>query len=306
MALEGIIAPIVTPLNEKERNRVDESSLANLVKHIISGGVNGIFVNGKTGEFLYLTIEEKALAAEIVSGVSNGSVPVYAGVTGRNEKETIKNITAINSLVEQGHIIDAIVLAPLVFHSNRGLPQYLEELANLTELPFILYNNPSIARPYKRKNIRTHLFKEMAKDENIIAMKDSSGSFERLGNYIRAADGGCAVFQGDETALLDALRIGAAGGVPSLANIFPQLLVALYKTANYPDDHPEDIQQQITARGIVLYRQHKKTIWGIKTALTELGIIKNNRTLDPMQAAYSDEGEVRKAVQYLSSNKLLL
>lgn len=300
MALEGIVVPIVTPLNREEKNRIDNDSLTNLVRHIISGGVHGIFVLGKTGEFLYLKPEEKIEAIKIISEAS--SIPVYVGITGKTEEETIENISAVNSLLEQGCSIDALVLAPLFYHSNRGLPQHIEELTKLTDLPFILYNNHAIAKPfYKRKNIRTHLFKRMAENPRIIAMKDSSGSFERLKNYIKAADRNCSVLQGDETAILDALRAGATGAVPSLANVYPELLVRFYNIANHPDDHPEDIQQQVIERGMVIYRQYKKTIWGIKTALVELGIIKGNRTLEPTEKTYSDEREIRKAIQYLQS-----
>ena len=57
MILEGVTVPLITPLNEDQS--LDHESLARTIDHVISGGVDAIFVLGTSGEFANLTRKTK-------------------------------------------------------------------------------------------------------------------------------------------------------------------------------------------------------------------------------------------------------
>ena len=151
--LQGIIVPLITPLNDD--SSLDKESIKRLVDYVIAGGVQGIFPCSTTGEFPYLSPEQKLEVNKAVMKSTGNRVPVYAGVTGDSMEETIANVKGVESLRPEG-----IVIAPLVYHSNRKLPQHLERIVGITEIPIILYNNDELIKPpLRRENIRTGILK---------------------------------------------------------------------------------------------------------------------------------------------------
>ncbi|MHA1763418.1 MAG: dihydrodipicolinate synthase family protein, partial [Promethearchaeota archaeon] len=76
----GIIPPIITPLKEEDEN-VDEEGLRAVVDFLINNGATGIFVNGTSGEFPYLTLEERVKIARIVKDQVKSKGCVLMGIS---------------------------------------------------------------------------------------------------------------------------------------------------------------------------------------------------------------------------------
>ena len=133
--MNGIIVPLVTPLTAK--GGIDEDSLRSLANFVVDGGVNGVFVMGTTGEFQYLSDEQQGVAIQIVVDEVGHRTHVVAGVTGSSIEKTTRNLIFAGKMSKPPH---AAVIAPLCYHSNRGLPQHVERLNAITELPILLYN----------------------------------------------------------------------------------------------------------------------------------------------------------------------
>src|SRR5271154_4579695 len=102
--LRGIVTPLVTPL---VRGALDSGGLERLIEHVISGGVNGIFVLGTTGEGPSLSYAFREQMIRQVCKLVNARVPVLAFVsdTALVESERMVDIAA-----EAG--ANAVVLAP--------------------------------------------------------------------------------------------------------------------------------------------------------------------------------------------------
>jgi 4-hydroxy-tetrahydrodipicolinate synthase len=242
--LHGIIVPLLTPFTAD--GHVDEESLRRLTNHVIEGGVNGIFVMGTTGEFQYLPYEAQRFAIEVVIDEVKDRVLVAAGITGGSIEETVRNLTAIGAMPKPPH---AAVVAPLCYHSNRKLPQHMERISAISTLPVLLYNNIGIVkRRWKRKDIIPALAGRMAALENVVGLKDSSGNMEYLAQVLLHRSPTFRVFQGDEILILPALKGGAAGAVPSMGNILPELYAGLYRSFKKGDlEAAETYQQRIIA-----------------------------------------------------------
>lgn len=275
--LNGIIVPLVTPFTAN--GNVDEESLRRLTNHVIDGGVNGIFIMGTTGEFQYLPHEAQRFAIEVVIDEVRDRVLVAAGVTGTSIEETVRNITIIGTMPRPPH---AAVIAPLCYHSNRKLPQHMERLKAISSLPVLLYNNIGIVtRRWKRKDIIPALVGRMAALENIVGIKDSSGNIEYLTQVLAHRSPTFRVFQGEEISILPALEQGAAGAVPSMGNIAPELYAGLYRSFQKGDrEAANTYQQRITALRR-LYPDLSIITAILKEYLVRRGIIACNTSYSP-------------------------
>ena len=59
MKMEGIITPIVTPFHRDEEQTINYEATKELINHLISHGLKGIFILGSNGEFHVLDEDEK-------------------------------------------------------------------------------------------------------------------------------------------------------------------------------------------------------------------------------------------------------
>lgn len=215
----GVVVPMVTPLNPEKK--IDIQGIRNLVNYLIEGGVDGIFVMGTTGEFQFISVEEQWSVIETVVDEVDNRVMVVAGATGLSIEETARNVVTLYSMSKRP---DALVIAPLCYHSNRKLPQHMERLCKITSLPIILYNNIGIVdRRWKRKDIIPDIVTRIASNATIQGIKDSSGNLNYLQQVISSQSSEFRVFQGEESLIFPALQLGAVGAVPSIGNILPGL-----------------------------------------------------------------------------------
>ena len=87
VSIQGIIPPILTPMNADES--INEQELRSQVNREIEAGVHGIFAFGTNGEAYALSAAEKDRVLEVVIEETNHRVPVYAGTGCITTKETI-------------------------------------------------------------------------------------------------------------------------------------------------------------------------------------------------------------------------
>ncbi|MBW2029164.1 MAG: dihydrodipicolinate synthase family protein [Deltaproteobacteria bacterium] len=275
--LRGIIVPLLTPFDSDMD--VDEESLRRLVNHVIEGGVDGIFVMGTTGEFQYLSHDAQRRAIEIVTDEVKDRVLTVAGVTGRSIEETVRNLTALGTLSRRPH---AAVVAPLCYHSNRKLPQHMERLCGVSNFPLLLYNNIGIVRRrWKRKDIIPALVGRIAALEGVLGLKDSSGNLEYLTQVLSCRSPTFRVFQGEEVQIMHALKEGAAGAVPSMANILPELFTSLYSSFRKGDLGVAESYQQRVIAIRKLYPDLSLVSRILKGYLRRQGIIASDRSYVP-------------------------
>ena len=70
---------MVTPLDAKRR--LDKKGTRNMVRHLLKGGVDGIFLLGTTGEGPHLSYAVREELVKTVCGLVKGRVPVLVGIT---------------------------------------------------------------------------------------------------------------------------------------------------------------------------------------------------------------------------------
>ncbi|HHW03060.1 MAG TPA: 4-hydroxy-tetrahydrodipicolinate synthase [Thermoanaerobacterales bacterium] len=217
---EGIIVPIITPMTEDEE--INEKELRNQINRMISSGIHGIFCLGTNGESYALSEGEKLRVIEITVEETAKRVPVYAGTGCISTRETIRL-----SLKAKQLGADALsILSPYyVAVTQDDIYNYFAEIAESVDLPIVLYNIPARTG----NNIDYKTVARLSKYQNIVGIKDSSGNFDNTLRYIEDTDERISVLSGNDSLILWTLLAGGNGAIAGTANLFPELLVEIYR-----------------------------------------------------------------------------
>jgi 4-hydroxy-tetrahydrodipicolinate synthase len=217
----GVLCPIVTPLDGGE---VDEESLSSLTEFILDGGVDGLFPCGTTGEFASLTPEQRSRVIGTVAEAA-GDAPVIAGAAGTSVPETLQRIEEAEAAGA-----DAAAIVGPYFHtanSPDGTRHFFEAVADGSSLPLYLYNIPM----YVGNEIPAETVGALAEHDSVRGMKDTSGDLSYFLSVDRRTPEEFVLFQGFDTLLVPALRMGSNGGVHALANVIPEVFAELLDSA---------------------------------------------------------------------------
>jgi 4-hydroxy-tetrahydrodipicolinate synthase len=217
---KGIITPIITPMTDDENLNLAELRVQ--VNRFINSGVQGIFCLGTNGEVYALNTEEKIAVIKTVIDETKGRVPVYAGTGCIRTKETIDL-----SLKAKELGVDALsIVSPyFVAVTQDDLYNYYSEIAETVDLPIVLYNMPARTG----NNIDYKTVYKLAKYENIIGIKDSSGNFDNTLRYIENTDRRLSVLAGNDSLILWTLLAGGSGAIAGTSNVFPEIAVKIYQ-----------------------------------------------------------------------------
>ncbi len=266
--MEGIVVPLLTPVNEREE--INYEQLKNLTDYVIRGGVNGIFVNGTTGEFARFSIADRQKIVRVVVEAANGRVPVAAGVSECGTRRVLENIKAAE---EAG--ADAVVTTmPYYFPTSsvREQIEFVKDVTEAAELPVMLYNIPSVMG----YALTEELLDEVCDIDNLYGIKDSSGQKESFDRLWERYHDKLQIFVGAEELNYYGLIHGAAGLVPSLANVFPGMLKRVWESSGKGDW--ETCKEQCALVDEMNRLNHFSDSWMSpniwrKEALAQMGII---------------------------------
>ncbi len=220
--IKGIIPPILTPMNDDESINVAE--LRNQVNRMIDNGCHALFCFGTNGEGYILSGEEKKKVLETVVDECNGRVPVYAGTGCISTKETIEQS---KMAMDAGADVLSLIVPSFAAASQEELYTHYKSVAEAVDMPIVLYNIP--ARTGNALTPAT--VGRLAKIENIVGAKDSSGNFTNILGYIgegRAADPNFSMLSGNDQLIIWTLLAGGNGGIAGCANVYPHTMASIY------------------------------------------------------------------------------
>ena len=218
----GIIPALVTPLDEQ--GNLIENSLKKIINYTLEAGVHGVFILGSTGEIYGLTDKQKQRVMEVTVEHVNGRVPVYAGA---GEITTNNSIKTAQIAEKVGGISALSVITPyFVSPTQDELIEHYTAIANSVKTPIILYGCDGRAH----NSIMPETALRLSEVENIIGIKDSSGSSERMDKYLELTKDkeDFSVLCGIDTLIYHGLVNGTKGAIASSANIAPKISVGIY------------------------------------------------------------------------------
>ena len=229
--LTGVVPPLVTPLTPEYD--VDTASLARLIQYQLTGGVDGVFVLGTSGEGTFLTDEQRQVVLETAVAEVSGQVPVLAGVI---DTSTARVSAHVSAALKAG--VDGLVAtAPFYAATHPAeIERHFTRLASLSgDTPLYAYDIPSRAGT----KLPASLMISLGQQGVIAGVKDSSGQETSLRQLVlsrrEAGLDGFAIMTGSEVTVDSALALGVDGVVPGLGNVDPAGYVRLFDAASAGD-----------------------------------------------------------------------
>lgn len=225
----GAGVAIVTPMNADGSINYDE--LGRLIDFQIENGTDAIIICGTTGESATMTEEEHVECIKYAIEKTAGRVPVIAG-TGSNDTafavKLSKDAEALGA--------DALLLVTPYYNkaSQQGLIIHYTTIANAVNIPIILYNVPSRTGV----NILPETLKELAKIDNIVAVKEASGNISQIARVAALCGDELTIYSGNDDQILPIMALGGKGVISVLSNVMPfetHEIATLCLENNYPE-----------------------------------------------------------------------
>jgi 4-hydroxy-tetrahydrodipicolinate synthase len=288
--LRGVIPPMATLLLDDDH--LDKAGTAQLIEHLIAGGVHGIFVLGTTGECTNISYKLRRELISLTCEKVDGRVPVLVGITDTSLEESL----ALSRLSKEAGA-DAVVAAPPYYYGlgETELIAYFKKLADALPLPLYLYNMPS----HTKTMMSQKAVLELAKHPNVYGLKDSSGQavFFNAMIYAFRERPDFTLLVGPEEMMASTVLMGGYGGVSGGANIFPKLFVDLYNAADKGDlkevARLQEMVMEIADEIYAMGSYGSSFLKGLKASMSILGI-GNGYLATPLSAFENDQIEAIK------------
>lgn len=224
IALSGVLAPVVTPFDRT--GEVDgEAFVANVTAHL-AAGLSGIVVTGSTGEAALLDEDERTRLVELARRAVPSERTLLVGTGAESTRSVIARTRAA---AERG--ADGVLVVAPHYYGDAMTPEALREhylrIADASPVPVLLYTIPK----YMHFAIPADVVATLARHENIVGMKDSSGDAALLRGYLAAQDGSFKVLTGSGSLLGEALALGAHGAILAVALFAPALALDVMRGA---------------------------------------------------------------------------
>ena len=293
--LEGIVPALILPF--KKSGKINFELLEKQVSYLVSSGINGLFVNGTTGEGAWLTMEEKEQVFKFVKETSKGKVFLCAACL-QPTTELVMSEIKIYEKYEPDYLV---AVTPYYYSvSQNVIIEHFKEIAYCSSVPLILYNIPQCTH----NKIELNTVLELAKEENIAGLKDSSGDFISFtrGMYAPVPET-FSWIQGEDYLDGSALNCGANGMVTGLGNVFIEPYIRMYQAAkkgNY--QKVNEMQKKINKLYEIIQVTGGKVIPAIKVGTALLG--RSSKWMKTISMSLNNN-EVRKIEKILIALNLL-
>ncbi|HNA17780.1 MAG TPA: dihydrodipicolinate synthase family protein [Ferruginibacter sp.] len=187
----------------------------------LNAGVHGIVLGGTLGEASVLTTAEKEQLVKFAVEKCAGKVPVILNIAEGSTREALQQAVNAKTWGAQG----LMMLPPMRYKSDhRETVTYFKTVADSTDLPIMIYNNPV---DYKIE-VTLDMFAELAACKNINAVKESTRDVTNVTRMRNRFGDRFKLLCGVDTLAMEELCLGADGWVAGLVCAFPKETVAIY------------------------------------------------------------------------------
>jgi 4-hydroxy-tetrahydrodipicolinate synthase len=215
----GCGTALITPFQKDQS--LDEDALRRLVRRQVEAGINFLVPCGTTGESPTLTGAEQRRLVEItIEEARRRKTPVVAGAGGNNTAEVVERAREWQELGADG------ILSVSPYYNKptqEGLYQHYRAIADAVKLPVILYNIPGRTGV----NIEPATIKRLAEIDNIIGVKEASGSISQMAVVLDLVPSDFLVLSGDDAVTIPLTSLGGRGLISVSSNEIPAEMTRL-------------------------------------------------------------------------------
>jgi len=258
----GVFPAVTTKFTADEE--IDFLTFEKNINAQLDAGVDGIILGGTLGESSVLTNDEKAELVKFTGKKLAGRIPVILNIAEGSTREAIKQAQNASALGASG----LMLLPPMRYKSDhRETVTYFKTVANTTELPIMIYNNPV---DYKTE-VTLAMFAELAECENIQAVKESTRDISNVTRMLNLFGDRFKILCGVDTLAMEELVMGAHGWVAGLVCAFPAETVAIFRLIK-AGQYQEALEIYRWFLPLLELDIHPKLVQYIKLAETVAGI----------------------------------
>jgi len=218
----GVYPAVTTKFTES--GDLDLPAFLHNLRAQVEAGVHGIIIGGSLGESSTLTHDERIELLAAAKDLAAGRLPVILNVA-----ESSTRAAALFARRAQDSGADGLmVLPPLLYRpTDSETTDYFRAVAQSTDLPILVYNNPV---DYKVE-VTLDMFEELLRLPNIAAVKESTRDVSNVTRMLSRFGDRLKILCGVDTLALEELLMGAHGWVAGLVDAFPRETVAIYELA---------------------------------------------------------------------------
>lgn len=263
---KGLGIAVVTPFTQS--GAVDYQALERLVKYQLESGADFLCILATTGETPCLSCDEKDAITSLVKDVNQGRVPILKYCGGNN---TAAVIAEMQSADWSG--IDGILSICPYYNkpSQEGLYQHFKAISQASPLPIVMYNVPGRTGVNMSAETTLRLAWEC---ENIVGIKEASGSLEHVDEMIKGKPERFDVISGDDALTFSMIASGAAGVISVIGNALPKEFSRMIRLEFQGEYEPaRKIHHMFTELYSLLFVDGNPA--GVKALLSDMGLIEN-------------------------------
>jgi len=217
----GAFVAIVTPFIN---GKMDEQGLKDLIEFQLENGTHGIVPCGTTGESATLSHEEHHRVVEITIKTVNHRVPVIAGSGSNSTAESIELTKHAKDAGADG----ALMITPYYNKpTQNGLYEHFKAIAEAVDIPIVMYNVPSRTSV----NLLPETVARCAQIDNIVGIKEATGSMNHVSDVIRRCPDDFSVLSGDDFTCMAQVAIGGCGVISVISNVTPNDMSSMMDAA---------------------------------------------------------------------------
>jgi 4-hydroxy-tetrahydrodipicolinate synthase len=215
----GVFPYLVSPIDEQGRILTDV--LGRLTSDLIKAGVHGLTPLGSTGEFAYLSREQRENVVRATIEATDKRVPVIAGVASTSTADALAQAKSYQALGADGILAILEAYFPL---KDAQIESYFRAIADAVDIPVVLYTNPQ----FQRSDLSLDVIARLAEHPRIQYIKDASTNTGRLLSIMNRCPA-MRVFSASAHIPAAVMLIGGVGWMAGPACIAPRQSVRLYE-----------------------------------------------------------------------------
>ena len=282
--MKGLGTALITPFVED--GIIDFQSLSAMIEHQVNGGVDYLVIMGTTSEVPTITHEEQdQIIAHVVKQVA-GRVPLVLGVGGNSTAAVVQRLEELSERL----LTDFVAILSVTPYYNRpqqeGLYLHFSAVAEASPVPVILYNVPKRTGVNLLPETTRRIYD--AHPQKIMGIKEACGSIEQFTETVNLSNGDFSVISGDDDLAYEMMKAGGDGLISVASNAWPKEMKQIVA------EKDAMMQQRLSHLIHLLFVEGNPS--GIKTVLTEMGLIKNVLRLPLVPNTENTQMVIRRAL----------
>ena len=282
--MKGLGTALITPFCEDYS--IDFAALQQLIEHQIAGNIDYLVILGTTSEVPTLSSEEQHQVIQFVIEKVAGRVPLVLGMGGNDTAALVARIQTLTPILQQ-HFAAILSVTPYYNRpTQEGLFQHFCAIAQASPIPVLLYNVPKRTGVNLLPETTRRIYD--ANPQKIMGIKEACNSVEQFAETVKIANGDFAVISGDDDLAYEMMRVGGDGLISVASNAWPKEMKQIVAAQDAM------MQSKMGHKIHLLFVEGNPC--GIKTVLTEMGLIKNVLRLPMVPCTENTQMVIRRAL----------